>query len=87
MRTVLVLPQLKFSTNQISVIRSAEAFGVTELCIIGSFNFKTGERANRKAHRHIKKNYFTNSISFWICVILSIKTSAKFWEIFSSPNK
>ena len=35
MRTILVIPKLKRETNYATAIRSAEAFGVTELCFIG----------------------------------------------------
>lgn len=35
MRTILVIPKLKREANYATAIRSAEAFGVTELCFIG----------------------------------------------------
>jgi len=61
MRTVLVIPQLKYRVNLMSVIRTAEAFGVSELCIIGNKNllnkWKVGKVCT-KAFRHIKREFF-----------------------------
>jgi len=59
MKTIVVIPQLGFTRNQQAVIRSAEAFGVTEVCVIGEFNFSV--KITRGGHKHIKVNRFENS--------------------------
>lgn len=41
MKTHLVIPELKFEKNFYAAIRSAEAFGVTEIDLIGYHNLKT----------------------------------------------
>jgi len=47
MRTILVIPQIGFTKNQQAVIRSAEAFGVTEACIIGDDIYNFSARVTR----------------------------------------
>jgi tRNA G18 (ribose-2'-O)-methylase SpoU len=58
MRTILVIPNLKFYKNYLYILRSAEALGVTELNIMKGINFRKVPKGTMKAHRHIKKIYF-----------------------------
>ena len=58
MRTILVIPQIGFTKNQQAVIRSAEAFGISEVCIIGKDEYKFSARVTRGGHKHIKIRRF-----------------------------
>ena len=62
MRTILVIPELKFNKNMIASIRTAEAFGVTELCFIGNPNLSSWkiQHITKGGLKHIPKKKFTH---------------------------
>lgn len=53
MRTILVIPQLGFTRNQQAIMRTAEAFGITEICLVGDRIFEFSSRITRGGHKHI----------------------------------
>jgi len=61
MRTVLVIPNLKYDKNLLHSIRTAEAFGVTEICLMSNRNLdKIFPKGSMKAYRHMTIKRFDN---------------------------
>jgi len=59
MRTILIIPNLKYEHNLYNAIRSGEAFGITEVWIpYGKKLSKIFPQGARKAYKHIKINRF-----------------------------
>jgi len=63
MKTHLVIPELKFNKNFYTAIRSAEAFGVTELDLIGNHNLESwkAQHLARGGQKHINIRNFKTS--------------------------
>ena len=62
MKTILVIPDLKFKNNVYSSIRSAEAFGVTELILIGEHKLDGYgfNKVTKGAYKHLNIKRFAN---------------------------
>ena len=74
MRTILVLPKLKSKINYIAAVRSAEAFGVTEICAVSIRKLETFNGTIKGAQRHVKTTYFKNNDD---CINYLIKEKIK----------
>lgn len=76
MKTHLVIPELKFDKNLYTAIRSAEAFGATELDLIGNHNLNTWKAKHlaRGGEKHISIKRFKSSEE---CIDYLIKNRLK----------
>jgi len=82
MRTILVIPRLKYDCNFWTAFRSAEAFGVNEIFLIGydKGNFKI-PKSGMKTDRHMALNYFDSvekcmdNLAYHRISIISIENS------------
>jgi len=77
MRTAIVIPNIGFSRNQQAILRTAEAFGVSEICVLGDIKL-SGNRISRGAQRHIKISHFKNEEE---CINYLIKNRYKLISI------
>lgn len=93
MKTALVIPNIGFTRNQQAVLRSAEAFGVSEICVLGDMTI--GSRISRGAHKHILINRFKsedeclNYLIFKRYKIISVENDSKSKSLlnFKFPGK
>ena len=59
MRTILVIPELKYPHNGLQSLRSAEAFGCSEICIVrGKKLIYRLPKGEMRAHKHMKISIF-----------------------------
>jgi len=83
MKTILVIPPLKYNCNFWGALRTAEAFGVTELCFIGYINLNRIPKGSMKTYKHIKVSNF-NTVEE--CMDYLISKNIKIISIENSDN-